>query len=188
MLLVHSGNRIDLAGRRVARFPSTQEPIVRARVAKVLDALRPSDVVSAAAAGADLIVLEESIHRGIGTHVVLPIALDEFVSRSVTDAGPEWVMLFNAVVDAVSRARGCSLTQGDAAPGHEWYLAGHDQLLRRAEVVADGGSIVALTIRPPEGEAPPSVTDNFASRAEHLGLLVLTIDPRPASTATVIVG
>ena len=160
---------------------------MRARVAKLLDALRPSDVVSAAAAGADLIVLEEAIHRGIGTHVVLPIARDEFVSRTVIDAGSEWVTLFNSV-DAVSRARGCSVTQGDAAPGHEWYLAAHDQLLRRAKEVADGGSIVALTIRPPEGEVPPSVTDNFASRAEQLGLLVLSIDPRPTSTATVIVG
>ncbi len=154
----------------------------------MLDGLRPSDVVSAAAAGADLIVLEAAIQRGIGTHVVLPIALDEFVNRSVIDTGPEWVTRFNDVIHAVSRAHGCSLTQGDATPGHEWYLLAHDQLLDRAEVVAASQAMVALTIRPPEGEVPPSVTDNFASRAEQMGLLVLTIDPRPASAATVIVG
>jgi hypothetical protein len=187
MLLVHSGNRIDLPGRRIARFPSTQVPVVRARAARVLDTLRPSDVVSAAAAGADLIVLEETIRRGINAHVVLTIARDEFVKLSVADAGPDWVRRFEAVIEHISTHDGSSLVQGDDAPDHEWYLAAHDQLLDRAEVVAAGRAIAALTVRPPEGEDPPSVSDDFAVRAEHMGLLVLSIDPRPASTATVTV-
>ena len=64
---------------------------------RLLDSLHPSDVVSAAAAGADLIVLEEAIHRGLGTHVIVPIALDEFINQSVIDAGPEWVGRLNVV-------------------------------------------------------------------------------------------
>jgi hypothetical protein len=187
VLLVHAGNRIDLANRPIARFTPTQVPKVRATVGRVLDALRPFAVVSAAAAGADLIVLQEVIERGIGAHVVLPIPVRDFVKQSVMDAGPEWVRSFEAVLDHVANDTRCSLVQGDESPDDDWFLAGHDQLLDRAMDVADGDIVVALTVRPPEGENPPSATDDFAMRAERIGLLVLCIDPRPDSAPTVIV-
>ncbi|MEP7112945.1 MAG: hypothetical protein ABI862_06745 [Ilumatobacteraceae bacterium] len=187
MLIVHAGNRIDLANRRRQRFPSTQVPAVRARVARLLDALQPSDVVSVAAAGADLIVLEEAIRREINAHVVLPIAVEQFVAQSVVDAGPEWATSFGAVLHHVSTHDGCTVMQGHGDPNDNWYLAAHDQLLRRAEAIAAGRTIVALTIRPPEEEVPPSVTDEFVSRAERIDMLVLTIDPRPGSSTTVTV-
>lgn len=162
-------------------------PVVRERVGRVLDALCPSSVVSAAAAGADLIVLQEAIQRGIDVHVILPIAVQEFVDRSVSDAGPEWVSRFEAVLHHVSTHDRCSVMQGNGAGSGAWYLAAHDQLLGRAETVAAGQAIVALTIRPPEGEDPPSATDDFAARAERLGLLVLCIDPRPGSATAVTI-
>ena len=155
----------------------------------MLDALRPSGVVSAAASGADLIVLEEAIIRGITIHVVLPISREEFVDKSVADAGPDWVSSFNAVLQHASDGRGnSSILQGDDVASGQWYLAAHDELLRRAIALADGQPVVALTIRPPEGEIPPSGTDEFASRATRLGLLVLCIDPRVGSPASVIIG
>lgn len=160
---------------------------MRASVGRVLDALRPRAVVSAAAAGADLIVLQEAIERGMGAHVVLSIPVRDFVKQSVIDAGPEWVRRFEAVLDHVANDAHCSLLQGDESPDDDWFLAAHDHLLDRAKDVADGDIVVALTIRPPEGENPPSVTDDFAMRAERLGLLVLCIDPRPDSAPTVIV-
>ena len=154
---------------------------------RLLDSLHPSDVVSAAAAGADLILLEEAIHRGLGTHVIVPIALDEFINQSVIDAGPEWVGRLNVVLHHISTHEGCSVVQGDGPGGDAGFRAANDELLGRARQVADGTDIVALTIRPPEGEAPPSVTDDFAARAERLGWLVLCIDPRPGSSAAVTV-
>ena len=143
--------------------------------------------MSAAAAGADLIVLEEAIHRGIHTHVIVPIALDEFIHQSVIDAGPEWVGRLNVVLHHISTHDGCSVAQGDGLGGHAGFLAAHDQLLDRAKAVAGDDDIVALTVRPPEGEVPPSVTDDFAARAERLGWLVLCIDPRPDSSSVVTV-
>jgi hypothetical protein len=187
VLLVHAGNRLDLANRRTARFPASQVPTVRARVSQLLDTLRPSNVVSAAASGADLIVLEEAIARGIAIHVVLPITRQEFVDKSVADAGPEWVRSFEAVLQHASIGRGSSVLQGDGVASGQWYLAAHDELLGRAMALADGQPVVALTIRPPEGEHPPSGTDEFASRAERMGLLVLSIDPRAGSPASLTV-
>jgi len=187
VLLVHAGNRIDTAGRRSVRFTEKEVPTVAATVAHLLAALRPSAVVSAAAAGADLIVLDEAIQAGVAVHVVLPIGRAAFVERSVADAGREWVEGFDAVVAHANDDPQCSIVEGDAAPDTSWYLAGHDQLLRRAEVVACGDVVVALTIRPPEGETPPSVSDAFVARAERSGLLTLCIDPRPRSGSTIVV-
>jgi hypothetical protein len=187
VLLVHAGNRIDLANRSVARFPSSQVPAVRDRVGRLLDSLRPSGVVSAAAAGADLIVLEEAIRRGLDLHVIMPIAPDEFVAESVVDAGAEWVDRFDGVLRHISTHPRCSVTQGEGKAGDAWYLAANDELLDRAAVVAGSDIIVALAVRPPEGENPPSVTDDFVARAGRSGLLVMCIDPRPGSTASVTV-
>lgn len=156
-------------------------------MAKVLDSLQPSAVVSAAAAGADLVVLEAAIDRRIDVHVVLPIARDEFLKRSVVDAGPEWMIRFDEVLRHVAAHAGCTLIQGDDAVDHEWFLTAHGQLLDRAEELAAGGIVVALTVRPPEGEMPPSVTDEFAVQAERAGMLILTIDPRPGSSSTVTI-
>jgi hypothetical protein len=141
--------------------------MVADRVAHLLNTLQPIGVVSAAAAGADLIVLDEAIRAGIGAHVVLPIGRREFVEQSVADAGPEWVQRFDAVMDHIAGDPRCSVVQG--------------------EELAGGEVIVALTVRPPEGETPPSVSDAFAARAERSGLLTLCIDPRARSAATVVV-
>ena len=143
--------------------------------------------MSAAAAGADLIVLEEAIHRALGTHAMVPIELDEFINQSVIDAGPEWVGRLNVVLHHIATHDGCSVVQGDGPGGDAWFRAANDELLGRARLVANGTDIVALTIRPPEGESPPSVTDDFAARAEQRGWLVLSIDPRPGSSAAVTV-
>ena len=160
---------------------------MRAIVGRLLDALRPFAVVSPAAAGADLIVLQEAIERRIGAHVVLPIPVSDFVKQSVIDAGDEWVRRFEAVLDHVANDIHSSILQGDEFPDDDWFLTAHGQLLDRAKDVAHGDIVVALTIRPPEGENPPSVTDEFAMRAERMGLLVLSIDPRPDSARAVIV-
>jgi len=184
---VHAGNRIDIAGRRSVRFTETEVPTVAARVAHLLAALHPTAVVSAAAAGADLIVLGEAIKAGVAVHVVLPIGRDAFVEQSVADAGREWVERFDTVVAHANSDPRCTVVEGDARPDTSWYLEGHDQLLRRAEVVACGDVVIALTIRPPEGETPPSVSDAFVARAERSGLLTLCIDPRPRSGPTIVV-
>src|SRR3954465_2070262 len=96
VLFVHAGNRIDLADRPMARFAQREVPMVAARVRHLLTTLRPSAVVSAAAAGADLVVLQEAIAQGFGAHIVLPIGREEFVEQSVADAGAEWVQRFDA--------------------------------------------------------------------------------------------
>jgi hypothetical protein len=85
----YAGNRVDAADRGgPSRFPESQVPFVRERLARLVEALRPRVVVSAAAAGADLLLLEEALAvKGLAVHVVLPFAAPRFRETSVADRG-----------------------------------------------------------------------------------------------------
>jgi hypothetical protein len=180
VLLAHAGNRIDSADRSEPRFPPSQVAAVRSVVARALAALRPSSVVSAAANGADLIVLDEAQRLGISTHVVLPLPTAVFREESVDATDPSWVDLFHRVLEVSTTASGSSVETHDLRPRPEWYFDANSLILDRAHLVASPGeSIVAMTIRPPQGDDPPSATDDFARLASEAGLTVLTLDPRP---------
>jgi len=180
VLIVHAGNRIDAPDRREPRFPASQVGLVAQRVGRLFDVMQPAGVVSAPAAGADLIVLDEARRRGIPLHVFLPIDVDEFVRASVGDHDPEWLGLFEAVMDHARDDTRCSVRSAGGTVHADWYLRAQQALLAHATEVAAGDLVVALTIRPPAGETPHSATDEFADRAGRAGLIVLTVDPRPA--------
>jgi hypothetical protein len=179
VLIVHAGNRIDGSDRREPRFPASQVGAVAQRVGRLLDVMQPAGVVSAPAAGADLIVLDEARRRGIPLHVFLPIDGDEFVRVSVADHDTEWLGLFEAVMDHARDDPRSSVCRGEGGADADWYLQAHQGLLAHASELAAGELVVALTVRPPAGEIPHSATDEFADRAGRAGLIVLTVDPRP---------
>jgi len=87
------------------------------------------------------------------------------------------------VLEAATRP-GSSVVELDGSADGDWLQEANDALVdlarRRAK---DGEPIVALTIRPVNGDEPRSVTDDFAERAADAGWLVLTLDPRYAGDA-----
>lgn len=183
MLLAHAGNRIDAEDRPEPRFPTAQVGMVTAVIARVLGDLRPSSVVSAAANGADLIVLAEAQRLGIATHVVLPLPAEVFLETSVAGPDPKWVELYCQVLDTAGTTVGSTVESLDLAAESEWYLVANGLILERARTVArHDEAIIALTVRPMEGETPPSAVDEFARLASEAGLTVLTLDPRPGRT------
>ena len=179
VLIVHAGNRIDAPDRQVPRFPASQVTAVAQRVGRLFDVMKPAGVVSAPAAGADLIVLDEARKRSIPLHVFLPINDDEFVRESVADHDAEWRDMYEAVIEHARDDPACSICRIDAGAQADWYLQAQQGLLTHAAEMAAGDLIVALTVRPPAGEIPHSATDEFADRAGRSGLIVLTVDPRP---------
>jgi hypothetical protein len=146
----------------------------------LLDVMQPAGVVSAPAAGADLIVLDEARRRSIPLHVFLPINDDDFVRESVADHDHEWLGLYTAVLDHARDDERSTVCRFDRSVYEGWYLEAHQELLAHAAELAAGDLIVALTVRPPAGEVPHSATDEFADRAGRAGLIVLTVDPRPS--------
>jgi len=82
MWIVHAGNRIDAPDRAVPRFPAGNVEWFERRLRRFLGELRPTGVVSAAAAGADLLMLDVANELGIRIEIVLPLPIDEFVARA----------------------------------------------------------------------------------------------------------
>jgi hypothetical protein len=182
---VHAGNRIDALDRPHPRFPASQVDYVAERVGRLLDALQPRGVVSAPAAGADLIVLDEARRRAIPLHIVLPIEPEQFVRASVADHDEMWVGRFRAVLEHARIDPASSVLEIDRpADDDEWFREANRDVLARVSAIAGDELVLALTIRPPGGEIPHSVTDDFADHAGRAGFVVVSIDPRPGGVAT----
>ena len=175
VLVVHAGNRIDGPDRARARFPPDREQAVADRLGELLDVLAPEGVVTSAAAGADLLMVEAAEKRQLPVHLVLPFPRARFRAVSVEDQGPRWVSAFE---HAVERAPDSSLVELDLEPGVEGLQAGNQALLDHASALARTGGLLVVAVRPPGGEVPPSVTDDFVRRAVDAGRFVIEVDPR----------
>jgi hypothetical protein len=181
VLIVHAGNRIDASDRTEPRFPASQVAAVAQRVGRLFDVLRPAGVVSAPAAGSDLIVLDQARLRQIPLHVLMPINAEEFVRASVADHDAEWLDLYRTVLHHAGSDSRSTVCEIDKVEREHWFLDANDDLLVRAAELAGDDLVVALTVRPPAGEIPHSTSDDFADRAGKAGWIVLTVDPRPGS-------
>jgi hypothetical protein len=179
VLIVHAGNRIDRVERAVPRFPPEWASSVADSVRRLLLALQPIGVVSAPAGGADLILLSEAQLLGIPVHILVAIPDDRFIVESVSDCGPEWVERFHDVLAKASADEASSIDRTDLGDQPKWYLAANELLLHRAAALAADQPVLALTVRPPGSESPPSATDDFARSAAERDLVVLSLDPRP---------
>jgi hypothetical protein len=181
MILVHAGNRVDGADRDPPRFPEAQVEFVERRLGRLLDALRPRVVVSAAAAGADLLLLEQAlaINDDIAVHVVLPFAADVFRDTSVADRGAAWTDRFDRVL-AMADGDRCQVFEHGLTLDDEGYREGNRLLIRHAQrQVADGQGVLALAVAPPaSGGGERSITDDFMAVARSNGITVIDIDPR----------
>jgi hypothetical protein len=158
VLVVHAGNRIDGPDRARARFPSDREQAVADRLGELLDVLAPEGVITSAAAGADLLIVEAAEKRQIPVHLVLPFPRARFCAVSVRDQGPRWVSAFEHAVERADRAS--SLVELDLEPDVDGLLAGNQALLDRASALARTGLLV-VAVR----------------RAGDAGLFVIEIDP-----------
>src|SRR4029453_938573 len=85
-VFLFSGHRIDAPDRAQPRFPADKEAIAAQRVAEALERLGagPEDLAySQAAAGGDLLFLEECQRRGVRCQVLLPFPEPDFIAKSI---------------------------------------------------------------------------------------------------------
>lgn len=179
MYVVHAGNRVDGEdGSAGSRFPPSQVSFVRLRLARLLEQLRPEVVVSAVAAGADLLMVEEALRLKLAVHVVLPFARDQFRDESVADRGQDWVDAFDRVLDAIAhRSVDCRLVEHSLEPTPDGFREGNQILLDHARGIAGVGALLAVAVRPRGGETTSSVTDDFVDRAGTQGVACIDLDP-----------
>ena len=179
MIVVHAGNRVDEPGRTPPRFPPGREGYVRERFDALLD-LGIDAVVTAAAAGADLLLVEAALERRVPVHLVLPFEPERFRVESVEDRGPRWEDSYDVAVDAVVNLGAGSLQVLELEATDAGFRAANLVLVERA-CALDPGRVLAVVVRPRAPSDAPSVTDDFVEHAERAGLLVLEIDPSASS-------
>lgn len=177
MLVVHAGNRIDGPDRAHPRFPPQRELGVGDRLGELLDVLAPEGIVTSAAAGADLLLIEAAMKRHVVIHLLLPFPRDRFRAVSVEDQGPRWVAAFDDALEWVARDEASSLVELDLEPDAAGLRAANQALLERAAELSRTG-VLAVAVRPPDREVTPSVTDDFVRSAGEAGLFIIEIDPR----------
>jgi hypothetical protein len=182
VIVVHAGNRVDEPGRVPIRFPTDHAAGVASRIGRLLDILQPEGVVTAAAAGADLLVVEAARRRGVPVHLVLPFDRRRFCAESVADRGERWTRSYDDAVAGALNDPGSTFVELALAPDTDGFRAGNQALLDRARELAPG-RVLALVIRPPSTDEPASVSDEFARAAVAAGLFVVEIDPSDPTLA-----
>lgn len=129
IVIHYCGHRVGTRPRP-GRFAPETIGLVRAGIERFLDGRRIGAAHGSLAAGADVLIAEACIARGIDLHVVLPFSAEEFVGVSVSPSGVEWVSRF---WDSLESATSVRITcEGD-------YL-GDDVLFGYASEIAMGSA------------------------------------------------
>ena len=107
-VLVFAGVVPD-TGPDECRFPREEEDRVRSEIRRYLEKLQPVAVFCSAAAGSDILLLEEAAALKIETQVILPASAKEFRIQSVEPFGADWAERY----DASSRAAAVESSASD---------------------------------------------------------------------------
>jgi hypothetical protein len=77
-VIVGAGRRVDATDGTVARFPPQNVAEVRENIGRVLKNQKPIAIVSSAACGADLLLLDVAREMQVPRHILLPSSPEEF--------------------------------------------------------------------------------------------------------------
>ena len=187
-ILVCAGRRIDAPDASPPRFPLGQIDQVSRQVEAVLREQRVTLVVSSAACGADVIVLELARRLGICFRIVLPSAPEQFRTSSVVDrpssANWDWGVLYDQLVESAGKVGDLKILEG-TPQGQLGYEAVNHALVREAITLGEqqsgraGGhglvQVRALMIWDGQPRGPQDLTLHFAEEARAQGLPILEI-------------
>ena len=175
VIVALAGRRIDAADAAEPRFPASAINIVRQRIASAFEEIHASELVSAAACGADLIAIDVAQQRGMPASIVLPYAADEFRRTSVVDRGNDWGGPYDAAIREAEnhgRLHILGLPEGDAA-----YLATNEAILDEALKNSGGETRGVLAVIVWDGplHGRTDYTAAFADEARRRGMRVSSI-------------
>ncbi|HEY3833158.1 MAG TPA: adenylate/guanylate cyclase domain-containing protein [Acidimicrobiia bacterium] len=129
VVLHYCGHRIDAAAG--GRFPPDLEARVRGEIAEFLAQRRIGSAHGSLASGADILVAEAILDRGVRLEVVLPFDTDEFEAVSVAPSGPVWT----------ERFRSCLARAASVVHASDSAFMGDDELFGYAARIAMGHAL-----------------------------------------------
>ncbi len=166
---------IALAGRRTLATGNIQS--IRERVRALLLQQHADAIVSSAACGADLLVLEEAGALGLRRRVILPSPPERFRQTSVVDRPGDWGAIYDRVLEEVQ-------SRGDLIVLNGSYAAVNSAILDEAVAMAheQNTESIALILWDARPRGKQDLTKAFLEEAKDRGLRVLEIqitEPRP---------
>ena len=193
-ILVCAGRRIDAPDASPSRFPLSQIEYVCRQVGAVLQEQRVTMVVSSAACGADLIVLEMARSFGIRFRILLPNSPEQFRTSSVTDRPSSvkwnWGVLYDQLIELAQTVGDLKILEG-TPEGHRGYQAVNRALVLEAmrlgeqhpgaAVGSQSVQVQALMIWDGRPRGPQDLTLHFGKEARAHELPVLEILTYPTS-------
>jgi hypothetical protein len=170
-VIVAAGRRVDAPDATVARFPPQNVPVVRKRIQQALMNQKPIAIVSAAACGADLLLLDVALEMNVSRYIVLPSQAEKFRESSVTDRPGNWGDLYSEAL------RSSKVEVLNVPEGQEGYLETNLKLLDRAQALAkeERAILSALVIWNQESRGIDDVTAHFLDQAKRRKIPILEI-------------
>ena len=132
-VLHYCGHRLD-EHDAITRFPAALESRVAAQIAQYLDDRSVGFAYGSLASGADTLVAEAVLDRGIELHVVLPFDADDFETTSVASAGRAWSARYRA---CLARATSVSCASDSAYLGDS-ELFGYNSRIAMGHTIKRG--------------------------------------------------
>jgi hypothetical protein len=177
MVFAAAGRRIDAPGADLPSFPLSNVELVTQRVRSFLHDQRAKLIVTSAACGTDLILLDEAGRLGIRRRVILPFDRDRFRATSVTDRPGDWGPLYDRLINEITSANDV-LVSTEGAGELAAYTAANNLILEEAQALArqagECASAVLVWDAHPRGAA--DFTQAFGERARERGMDVFCIN------------
>ena len=179
--IVFTGHMVDAPDRPVPRFP----PRLVAAAAREIDAALAAIYAGAAdlaftqgAAGGDLLFAEACLARGVPLKLLLPLAEDEFVARSLLPVsdGEAWQARYRAVVARLGAAPSEAPRElGALAAGEDPFVRGNLWLLASARA-ASAERLSCICLWDGGGGDGPGGTRHLVEAVRAAGGTVIRID------------
>ncbi len=179
-VVVVSGHMVDTPDRPQPRFPPEELPRVATEVRHVLAGWSVGEgttLVTGGARGADIIAAEEARARGASLRLVLALAPDAFVARSVAIAGTDWEQRFRALLPQAD------VEVVDGPEDDELFARTNQRMIEVAREI-DPRPYAVIVWNGEEGDGPGGTRD-FVSQLGHdlKDDSVAVIDPTPRHAA-----
>jgi hypothetical protein len=170
-VIVEAGRRVDAPDAVVARFPAKNVPEVRKKINEVLRKEMPVAIVSAAACGADLLLLDVAGEMHVPRYIFLPSDPETFRISSVTDRPGDWGEIYTKAL------HGSTVQVLKLPEGQQGYLETNLKLLDQAQELAkrDHTDVRALVVWNQESRGSDDVTAHFLDQAKRRRLPIIEV-------------
>ena len=185
-VILFTGHRVDVAGRKIPRFPPDREDQVRTMIREALtrelhNAAGKLLGITGGASGGDILFHEVCDELGIPTRMYLALPKNDYIKASVADGGPDWIERFKRLFEskqAVILSDSTELPRWLCAkPAYSIWQRSNLWMLHNAlDISKNNLTLIALW----NGEAGdgPGGTEDMVTRAQDRGAKFIHLDAR----------